>query len=309
MAEDPSITLRQLEAFLITAEAGSIRRASDRHGQSQPGLSALIAGLEKALQIRLFERRATGVILTAEGREIQLLARQVADLVSEIEAHRPGGERRGGQRLRLGVGQSIGPYLMPWAVKALHAHRPDLRLTIEEAPSEPLLDGLLAGRTDLILTQLPIEDQSVRYLPVLDEEVRVMMAADHPLAARTKLDPADLAGQRVLSLGRGYTLSREVERFCAACGAVMAPDYQGTSLDALRIMCSMGPEIAFAPEFYVRSEVRPGGPAVARPLAGTGMRRKIVLAWRQSLGRPPHVDILARDLVDAAASLRAERPL
>lgn len=306
MTDDPIITLRQIEAFLIAAEAGSIRRASDRHGQSQPGLSAQIAAFERALDLRLFERRATGVVLTSEGREIQLLARQVADLVADIAAHRPGGARRGGQRLRLGVGQSIGAYLLPWALKSLHAHQPDLRLSIVEAPTDPLLDSLLSGRSDLILTQLPIEDASVRHLPVLDEAVLVMMAADHPLAAREVLMPADLAGQRVLSLGRTYALARDVERFCAGCGAVVVPDYQGNTLDALRIMCSMGTEIAFAPEFYVRSEVRPGGAAVARPLGGAGMRRQIVLAWRQTQGRPPHVDILARDLIDAAAALRAQ---
>lgn len=134
-----------------------------------------------------------------------------------------------------------------------------------------------------------------------------MMAADHPLAAGTAVLPADLAGQRVLSLGRNFALTRDVERFCAACGAVTVPDYQGTSLDALRIMCAMGKDIAFAPEFYVLSEVRPGGAAVARPLAGAGMRRQIVLAWRQSQGRPPFLDVLVRDLRDAATSLRAAK--
>lgn len=167
MADEPALTLRQLEAFLMAAEAGSIRRASDRHGQSQPGLSAQIAALERALDLRLLERRATGVTLTAEGREIQLLARQVTDIMSVIADYGPRGARRGGQRLRLGVGHSIGPYLLPFAVKALHAHRPDLRLIIEEAASDPLLDGLLAGRTDLILTQLPIDDPTVRHMPIL----------------------------------------------------------------------------------------------------------------------------------------------
>jgi len=309
MTDTPAITLRHLEALLMAAEAGSIRRASDRHGQSQPGLSAQIAALEQALDLRLFERRATGVVLTAEGREIALLAQQVADLVADIAAHRPGGVRRGGQRLRLGVGQSIGPYLLPWAVKALHAQRPDLRLSIVEAPTDPLLDGLLSGRSDVILTQLPIDVPTVRHAVVLVEDVLVMMAADHPLAGHDVLESAQLSGQRVLSLGRDYALTRDAERFSAGCGAVMVPDYQGTSLDALRIMCGMGPEIAFAPEFYVRSEVRPGGAAVARPLVGAGMRRQIVLAWRQTQGRPPHLDILMQVLMDAATRLRAERGL
>jgi LysR family hydrogen peroxide-inducible transcriptional activator len=305
MTEEPTLTLRQLEAFLMAAEAGSIRRASDRHGQSQPGLSAQIAALERALDLRLLERRATGVTLTSEGREIQALALQVKDIMSVIADHGPRGARRGGQRLRLGVGHSIGPYLLPFAVKTLHAERPNLRLIIEEAATDPLLDGLLSGRTDLILTQLPIDDPTIRHLPILTEEVRVMMAADHPLASRPSLMPADLAGQRVLSLGRSFALTRDVERFCAACGAVMVPDYQGTSLDALRIMCSMGTDIAFAPEFYVLSEVRPDGAAVARPLGGVGLRRQIVLAWRQSQGRPAFLDILARNLIDAAARVRA----
>ena len=299
------ITLRQLEALLLTAEAGSIRRASSRHGRSQPGLSTQIMALEKALDQRLFERRANGVTLTAEGREIAQLARQALDIVAAIAAHAPKGARRGAYRLKLGVGHSIGPYLMPYAVRTLHSNEPDLRLLIREGPSDWLLDSLLTGETDLILTQLPIPESTIRHVSVFEEDVLVMMAADHPLTRLTAVTPADLAGQNVLSLGRGFTLTREIERFCATCGAVMVPGYEGTSLDALRIMCSMGSDIAFAPEFYLRSELKPDAAVVARPLAGRELRRMIVLAWRESQGRPRHVDILARDLATSVHAVRA----
>ena len=52
------------------------------------------------------------------------------------------------------------------------------------------LDGLLSGRTALILTQLPIDAPTIRHLPSLTEEGRVMMAADHPRASRPSRRPS-----------------------------------------------------------------------------------------------------------------------
>ena len=300
-----SITLGQLEALVLVTEAGSIRRAASRHNRSQPGLSMQIMALEKALGTRLLERRAVGAIPTAQGREIVHLAQQAIDAVATIAAHAVGGERRNNFQLKFGVGHSIGPYLMPYAVKTLHHNEPGLRLLIREGTSEMLIDSLLSGQTDLILTQLPIAETTIRHLVVFQEDVLVMMAGDHPLARHQSLTPADLTGQNVLTLGRGFTFTREVEQFCAACGARVVPGYDGTSLDALRIMCSMGRDIAFAPEFYLRSELKPGSAVVARPLTEGRMQRTIVLAWRQSQGHPSHVDILARDLAAAVQNVRA----
>ena len=49
--------MRQLEAFLAVARAGSFRRAAEGVHLSQPALSQHVGELERGLGARLFERR------------------------------------------------------------------------------------------------------------------------------------------------------------------------------------------------------------------------------------------------------------
>ncbi len=64
------IDLRNIETFFWAAALGSLRAASEKLGTTQPAISQRIASLEAALGVRLFERDARGVKLTAKGHEL-----------------------------------------------------------------------------------------------------------------------------------------------------------------------------------------------------------------------------------------------
>ena len=65
----------------------------------------------------------------------------------------------------------------------------------------------------------------------------------------------------------------------------MQGDYEGTSLDALRLMIGMGMGVSFLPALYVFSEIRPGSDVVARPVRGQRLERRVALSWRKGAGR------------------------
>ena len=53
--------LYQLRTFVVVADTGHLTQASERLHLSQPAVSAHIKALEQQLEIRLFERTATGM--------------------------------------------------------------------------------------------------------------------------------------------------------------------------------------------------------------------------------------------------------
>jgi LysR family hydrogen peroxide-inducible transcriptional activator len=72
-----AFSLRQLQYIVAVADLLSFNRAADECHVSQPSLSLQIAELERVLAIKIFERDAHRVALTAAGRDFVESARVV----------------------------------------------------------------------------------------------------------------------------------------------------------------------------------------------------------------------------------------
>jgi LysR family hydrogen peroxide-inducible transcriptional activator len=273
-------SLKQLEYFVALAETGSFRRAAEQCGISQPSLSVQLASLEKRLGQRLVERSRSGVILTAAGREVQTRARSILEeataLVTRFEAQRTGLVGS----IRFGASTTLGPYLLPHVIARLHARHPELRLYIREETPAALVSGLHAGDFDMILVQLPVRGD-VTPIRLFREPLELVAARDHAFTRFERLPRTELAGQTVLALGPAYSLRQQVLDLCQTLGAQIRGDYEGTSLDAIRLMAGMGMGLAFLPALYVRSEIKAEDKDVAViPLEGPRILRSVGLITR-----------------------------
>jgi LysR family transcriptional regulator of gallate degradation len=73
------LELRHLRAFLAVAEEGSAYRAGEALFRAQSAVSRSIHKLETALGVKLFERRAHGMLLTEYGRALLMRAHRVQE--------------------------------------------------------------------------------------------------------------------------------------------------------------------------------------------------------------------------------------
>ena len=62
--------LYQLRSFVAVAEAGHLTRAAEKLHVSQPAVSAQIKALEDELDLVLFERTSSGMVLTPAGKRL-----------------------------------------------------------------------------------------------------------------------------------------------------------------------------------------------------------------------------------------------
>lgn len=305
MPRPPS--LRQLRYLLALSETGHFGRAAERMGIAQPSLSVQIANLEEALQLKLYERGRGPFRLTPEGREITLRAREVVaemqgilDLSDSLRSGQSG-------TLRLGTTPTLGPYLLPHVVGALHEAYPELKLYIREAAPRDLEVELDHGRHDVILTQLPVSGESFVTERLFREPLALALPADHPLAAKEELGEADLSGLVILGLGPAYVLHGQISALCRELGAELRADYEGTSLDALRQMVAMGMGASFLPMLYVRSEVegRDSSIAVRRFRRGR-LDRSVGLVRRRASGKTAGIAHISDALRQATAARFAD---
>jgi DNA-binding transcriptional LysR family regulator len=177
-----------MRIFQEVVRQGSITEASRALGYTQSAVSRHIAALEAEYGVQLLERGPTGVEPTPYG--IRVLQHADAVLTRDAQLRR---ELDGLQRGVLGH-VTVGAFptavagLIPTAFTALRESRPDTTVSLIEATTPALLEGIHAGDLDVaIVTEGPDDPRTTNPLNVthlLDEQLVVAVGRGHRLARR-----------------------------------------------------------------------------------------------------------------------------
>jgi DNA-binding transcriptional LysR family regulator len=180
--------LRHLRYFVAVAEEGRVTRAAERLGIQQPPLSQQIRALETELDVQLFRRKPRGVELTQAGEALLAEARIVLDRAEHAVLAARRAARGEAGRLGLGFTSSASFHpLVPRVIRDFRETSPLVALTLEEAGTAELVEGLRGDRIDAAFVRSPIgqaADLTVHSL--LEEEMVAALPSGHRLAPGTK---------------------------------------------------------------------------------------------------------------------------
>jgi DNA-binding transcriptional LysR family regulator len=155
---------RDLSVLLAVARARSLGTAAKRLGLSAPTVGRRIAGLERVLEVKLFERTATGAHPTPAGARIVALAEHAEDRIAAIERAAVSLRESGGPAVRVSAVESIISERLAPAVSLLFARHPAIRI---ELRSSPTFVSLARGEADMAVRMVRPIGQSLvaRRLP------------------------------------------------------------------------------------------------------------------------------------------------
>ncbi len=131
--------LYQLRTFLVVADEGNLTRAAEKLFTSQPAVSSQIRALEDEFGVRLFDRSAKGMALTAAGAKMRDQARMIVDAARNFSLQAEDLRKEVSGELVLGLNNS------PDILRLI----PILRHLSEQHPS--LTYDMLAGSSGVIL--------------------------------------------------------------------------------------------------------------------------------------------------------------
>ncbi|MFC3532060.1 LysR substrate-binding domain-containing protein [Vogesella facilis] len=199
-------TLRQLAYLVAVADHGSVTAAANALYTSQPGVSNAIAQLEETFGLQFFVRHhARGVSLTPAGQSFIAAARNLLSHADDLmqQAQEISQSLRG--TVTLGCFTTIAPILLPRLLSALRASYPELEVNLLEGDTQQLQNALLGGQIELaLLYDLGLPD-TLHKLPLSGARPYVLVAADHPLAARGSVSLAELAEEPLVLLDRPHS--------------------------------------------------------------------------------------------------------
>ncbi|MFD7993561.1 hydrogen peroxide-inducible genes activator [Streptomyces mexicanus] len=293
-------SLSQLRAFAAVAEHLHFRDAAAAIGMSQPALSGAVSALEDSLGVTLVERTTRKVLLSPAGERLALRTRAVLEevgaLLEEAEAVRAPFTGV----LRLGVIPTVAPYLLPTVLRLVHDRYPHLDLQVHEEQTANLLDGLAAGRLDLLLLAVPLGVPGVTELPLFDEDFVLVTPLDHPLGGREGIPREALKELNLLLLDEGHCLRDQALEICREAGREDAPvTTTAAGLSTLVQLVAGGLGCTLLPRTALKVETSRSNQLLTGSFAQPAPARRIALAMRTGAAR-------AAEYRELAAALRTD---
>jgi DNA-binding transcriptional LysR family regulator len=244
------VDTRVLEYFVTVAAEQNVTQAARQLFVAQSSVSVGLQGLERELGVRLFDRGARAMQLTAAGEQLLPEARAILDGLERMKAL--GTQSAEGLRGRLRVGTFTGMdliYEVPAALQDFRATHPgvEVRLAPSLGGSSGLAEDLLGGRLDIAFVALPdapeldlVEMSSAPYIALLPP--------GHPLGRRPSVTLAELAGERWVDASPGFANRLQLERALAERGLARQVTVEVAALPAVSAYVAAGLGVAVVPD-------------------------------------------------------------
>lgn len=296
---------RDIAQLLAVADHGSIRRAAEALGMTQPGLSKNIRQIEDRLGMLVFERSTTGAVATEIGT---LLLRRGRQILLDLEAiHRDLRDELLSEtgRVRIGSGPIPAPVIASLVIARCQRDHPGIAIEMDIGAPVEQIERLIRGDIDMFIgscdnVTVPISLQT----RVIDDLAPVFFVRQgHPLTLQPDLTLPDLTSWKFahVRLTRAF-----LDWFLPALGVADVPSaFQCDDSEMLGEVVETSDLVSFSSARVVQRLQRRYG-VVPLDIAGIGYRHRIHCA--QPAGRPlsrPAQKVL--DLIEAAFGAGALR--
>ncbi|WP_369395334.1 LysR family transcriptional regulator [Streptomyces sp. CG1] len=236
---------RLLRTFATVARTENLTAAAERLHLVQSTVTAHVQALEKELDLRLFDRLPRGVVLTSAGREVLAQTEEVLEAESRLRAVAASAGGADGQvtgRVTLSAGETLVSARLPGVIASLRRNHPGVEVDLRTMGTVTAVAALRTGELDLALL---LEDEAafrdIECTPLAREPLVLVCSPDHPAAARSTTDWAELAREDYFLHEQGCSYSdRFIEQLLAAAKGTPPRITRFGSLEAARSCVTAG---------------------------------------------------------------------
>ncbi|MGM9827512.1 MAG: LysR family transcriptional regulator [Muribaculaceae bacterium] len=209
------MTLQQLQYIIAVDKYRSFAKAAQHCEITQPTLSKMIAKLEEELEVRIFQRSNRSVEPTKLGariieqatktvREAERINDIVFDNVNVVTGD-----------LRISVGPSIAPYILPRFIRFYSSDFPHVSLFIEEMRRDSMFEAIDKGLIDIGIAIGDNRRDGILEIPVYEEPFWVYVA-ENCVRQLPAFTPEHLSHESMWVMKEAQCLRDSAFSFCKA---------------------------------------------------------------------------------------------
>ena len=277
------INLKQLEAFVATAEFSSFTKAAEIMYLTQSTVSSHIGALEETLGVRLIQRSARQrVSLTKEG---ELVYREARDILDRCQALQDLKNHDRQNQLVIGASSVPGQCLMPELMGDYLALYPDSHYVQLRGDSIRIHQYLAQGKANLGFVGIASNPKEYHYHPVAEDRLVLITANKEPYQTLHRQGTSGLAllNMPMILREENSGTRQEMERYLLH-NQISPEDLniiaQIDNPEAIRSSVSRGLGVSIMSVLAAR-EYLLSGRLLSFELGDQGAFRKIYLCWRK----------------------------
>ncbi|MCF1507708.1 LysR family transcriptional regulator [Streptomyces glomeratus] len=298
---------RQLRVLRELGELGSVTAAAEALRVTPSAISQQLRLLQRSVPVPLTEREGRRLVLTPAGRALADAAIEVETALARARHSVEEFLGRADGRVSVAAFHSAAAAFWPHLVRALSAPgSPRLAFADEDVAQDdfpPLTreyDIVLAHRLDHAAPW----PRTVSVTALLHEPLDVALPAGHPLTAKPRLSPRDVADEPWITVHDGFPLMATIEAIAAAADRRLHLAHRINEFAVVAQVVAAGAGIALMPRWTARPHV---GVAL-RPLVGVNARRHIDALHRPERAARTAVRTVLTELRSAAAAISSQAP-
>ena len=207
------LNFNQLRTFHYTAKYRSFTDAASTLFVSQPAVTAQVKALEAECSLKLFKRKGRQVHLTEEGKTLYEYTQKIFQYEKEIENVIDDMKELKRGVLRVGSTKTYARYFMPSLLSSFHQDYPHIKLHLDEGSSLDMTNSLLEFKNEVAVIAKATDHPGVTFIPLSQEELVIIVPANHPLTAKRKVSPQELAKEPLIMKETGSGTRKRVSMF------------------------------------------------------------------------------------------------
>ena len=273
------INLRQLEAFVATAEHHSFTKAADAMYLTQSTISSHINMLERALGVRLIQRGARQrVALTEDGERVY---REAKNILRQCQALQDTAGQCGDNRLTIAASTVPGRCVLPTWIAMFLAQHPVCKYTQLPGDNDQILRDLQHGKCNIGFVCMARDPQAYHSHVVAEDRLVLIAANKEPYRALwEKGVSAEELLKRPMILGTDAAdVCQSLEK-CGFCADNLSVVAQLDDPEAIRFTVERGVGVSVVSMLSARKDVEEGK-LLSFDLEADRARQKIYMIWRK----------------------------
>lgn len=282
-----AMNLNQLYYFVALAQAEHYTQAAETLAIAQPTLSHAIALLEEELGAKLFEKRGRNVVLTKSGR---LFWEYASESLQILEAGIKKTKAMNGENsgmIDLAFIYTLGIEFLPKLVREFYQENPglDVQFRFTVGNTQEIIKGLKEEKYDLAFCSRKEKEKNVLFLPVAEEKLVVVVAKEHPLAAKDEIDLSETEPYPQIFFTKSSGLRPTIEKLFQTAEVVPQIAYEIEEDSAMAGLAAKNFGIAVMPDIPVLKHLDIKKLKITRPV----IERYIYMAQIRDRYQPPAV--------------------